>query len=147
MATIAPERGPVEAQPSERYKALLLDFLAHLEFERGLSRNTLTAYRTDLLQFGRFLAARGRDATSAESSDLSDFLADVAQGDGNGRPSCSTATVNRKAACLRSFYRHLRRRSDRGRSAARLETPARKEASRGPELRRGPAAAWRSPRR
>ena len=33
----------------------MLDFLAYLEFERGLSRNTLEAYRSDLLQFGRFL--------------------------------------------------------------------------------------------
>src|SRR3954471_1731511 len=108
MATIAPPR-EAATQPSERYEALVLDFLAHLEFERGLSRNTLSAYRTDLLQFGRFLAERGRDATNAGHGDLSDFLADLAQGDGNGRPPCSTATVHRKAACLRSFYRHLRR--------------------------------------
>src|SRR3954467_1482535 len=103
MATIAPER-PADAKPSERYEALVLDFLAHLEFERGLSRNTLAAYRTDLLQFGRFLAERERDAITATAGDLSDFLADLARGDGNGRAPCSTATVNRKAACLRSFY-------------------------------------------
>src|SRR5215218_11439859 len=136
MATIAPEREPgsnrvarggaPSDQPSERYEALVLDFLAHLEFERGLSRNTLAAYRTDLLQFGRFLAERGRDATTADPSDLSDFLADLAQGDGNGRPSCSTATVSRKAACLRSFYRHLRREETiTDDPAARLETPRR----------------------
>ena len=35
---------------------LILDFLAYLELERGLSRNTLEAYRSDLLQFGEFLA-------------------------------------------------------------------------------------------
>ncbi len=34
---------------------LTLDFLAYLELERGLSRNTLEAYRSDLLQFGDFL--------------------------------------------------------------------------------------------
>src|SRR3954465_12285895 len=107
MATIAPSRAEVAAK--ERYEAQVLDFLAHLEFERGLSRNTLAAYRTDLLQFGRFLAERGRDAPTATAGDLSDFLADLAKGDGNGRAPCSTATVNRKAACLRSFYRHLRR--------------------------------------
>src|SRR3954454_19578671 len=127
MATIAPPREASEAkEPTERYEALVLDFLAHLEFERGLSRNTLAAYRTDLLQFGRFLAERGRDATSAKPGDLSDFLADVAQGDGNGRGPCSTATVNRKAACLRSFYRHLRREEEiTDDPAARLETPRR----------------------
>jgi hypothetical protein len=32
MATIAPERESADAQPSERYEALVLDFLAHLEF-------------------------------------------------------------------------------------------------------------------
>src|SRR5215510_8574415 len=102
MATLAPEKDAPETKPSERHQASVLDFLAHLEFERGLSRNILAAYRTALLQFGRFLAERGRETTEAEPSDLSDFLADLAQGDGNGRPSASTATVHRKAACLRS---------------------------------------------
>src|SRR3954452_10169211 len=126
MATIAPPREVTESKPTERYEAQVLDFLAHLEFERGLSRNTLAAYRPDLLQFGRFLAERGRDATTAKPGDLSDFLADVAQGDGNGRGPCSTATVNRKAACLRSFYRHLRREEEvEDDPAARLETPRR----------------------
>jgi integrase/recombinase XerD len=98
------ERGSaVEA----RFEALMLDFLAHLEFERGLARNTLTAYRSDLLQYGTFLAKRHRGATEAERTDVADFLADLATG--NGHPACSPATINRKAACLRSFYRHLRR--------------------------------------
>src|SRR5437762_6898688 len=85
----------------------MLDFLAYLEFERGLSRNTLEAYRSDLLQFGRFLSERGGDAVTATAADLSDFLAYLAAGD--GRPAASPATIHRKAACLRSFYRHLRR--------------------------------------
>ncbi len=101
MATI---ETPTELQPFEH---LMLDFLAYLEFERGLSRNTLEAYRSDLLQYGRFLDARSVSALAASGADVADFLADLAQD--NERPAASTATIHRKAACLRSFYRHLRR--------------------------------------
>jgi integrase/recombinase XerD len=91
-----------------RFEHLVLDFLAYLEFERGLSRNTLEAYRTDLLQFGRFLARRELSALDARPGDVADFLAELAAGDGD-RPPASTATIHRKTACLRSFYRHVRR--------------------------------------
>jgi integrase/recombinase XerD len=89
------------------FEHLVLDFLAYLEFERGLSRNTLEAYRSDLLQFGRFLERRDADATAATAADIGDFLGELAEG--NGRPPASPATIHRKTACLRSFYRHLRR--------------------------------------
>ena len=91
-----------------RFEHLVLDFLAYLEFERGLSRNTLEAYRTDLLQFGRFLARRELSALDARPGDVADFLAELAAGDAD-RPPASTATIHRKTACLRSFYRHVRR--------------------------------------
>jgi integrase/recombinase XerD len=94
--------------PSESIQRLTLDFLAYLELERGLSRNTLEAYRSDLLQFGEFLERRGLDAAQAVHSDLAGFLTELARGTGE-RPGASAATLQRKAACLRSFYRHLRR--------------------------------------
>jgi integrase/recombinase XerD len=106
---------PPETKPKleARFEALVLDFLAYLEFERGLARNTLDAYRTDLLQYGVFLASRGVGATDAGRADVADFLADLAtgraNGDGEKHPPCSPATINRKTAALRSFYRHLRR--------------------------------------
>ena len=107
IVTVA-EKPIAPAGPGARFESLLLDFLAYLEFERGLARNTLSAYRTDLLQFGSFLAERDIDATDATTADLADFLADLARGDGDRDP-VSSATLNRKTACLRSFYRHLRR--------------------------------------
>ena len=88
--------------------ARMLDFLAYLEFERGLSRNTLEAYRSDLLQLGAFLGRRGVDVVDVQHADLSAFLSELATG-GEGRPPVAAATLQRKAACLRSFYRHLRR--------------------------------------
>jgi integrase/recombinase XerD len=100
MATVA------EPIASKRFEGLLLDFLAYLEFERGLSRNTLEAYRTDLLQFGRFLDEHHVSAVDATAAEVSDFLTHLAGGNGK---SASPATIHRKAACLRSFYRHLRR--------------------------------------
>ncbi len=90
-----------------RFEGLVLDFLAYLELERGLSRNTLNAYRSDLLQFGEYLGAHDLDALTARPADIAEFLADLATG--NGRAPCSAATIHRKAACLRSFYKHLRR--------------------------------------
>ena len=98
---------PAPAEVDARFEGLVLDFLSYLELERGLSRNTLNAYRTDLLQYGAFLSEHELDALAARPADLGDFLVDLATG--NGRPACSAATVHRKTACLRSFYKHLRR--------------------------------------
>jgi integrase/recombinase XerD len=95
-AAQTPATKPGEMEP------LLLDFLAHLELERGLSRNTLQAYRTDLLQFSGFLRRRQVAALEAQHGDLAAFLADLAGS------AVAAATLQRKAACLRSFYRYLR---------------------------------------
>ena len=112
---VATENRP---EVDERFEALVLDFLAYMEFERGLARNTLTAYRTDLLQYGEFLHRHGIGPADAKPADVSEFLAELATGtpengdgagNGHARAPCSAATINRKAACLRSFYRHLRR--------------------------------------
>ena len=90
------------------FEALLLDFLAYLEFERGLSRNTLEAYRSDLLQLGAFIDERDLDALAVGHAELAAFLDVLAQGSPQ-RPPVAPATLQRKTACLRSFYRHLRR--------------------------------------
>ncbi len=109
MSSSAPARlAPETSSAPEGIERLLLDFLAYLELERGLSRNTLEAYRTDLLQFGAFLQRRELRATEAGHGDLAAFLSELAAGNGE-RPPVAAATLQRKAACLRSFYRHLRR--------------------------------------
>jgi integrase/recombinase XerD len=98
----------VATAPDRHLTELTLDFLAYLELERGLSRNTLEAYRSDLQQYGQFLARRGVDPLAVSGADLRAFVSELA-GSGNGRPAAAPATLQRKIACLRSFYRHLRR--------------------------------------
>jgi integrase/recombinase XerD len=103
----AKRRAPESLGAEARFEGLVLDFLSYLELERGLSRNTLNAYRTDLLQYGEYLYAHGLDALEVRPGDIAEFLADLATG--SERAPCSASTIHRKAACLRSFYKHLRR--------------------------------------
>ncbi|MBV8941097.1 MAG: site-specific tyrosine recombinase XerD [Solirubrobacterales bacterium] len=95
------------ALPSRRLTDLLLDFLAYLELERGLSRNTLEAYRSDLQQYGVFLDRARLDPLAVTAADLRAFVSEVQSG--HGSTAAAPATVQRKVACLRSFYRYLRR--------------------------------------
>jgi integrase/recombinase XerD len=99
---------PAPASPPREIEGQILDFLAYLELERGLSRNTLEAYRTDLLQFGEFLERTRLSVTVAGHGDIAAFLSELAAGT-DGRPPLAAATLARKVAALRSFYRHLRR--------------------------------------
>src|SRR5579875_887722 len=83
-----------------RDEQLIGQFLGYLEGERGLSRNTLAAYRTDLLQLVAFLRRRRLTFGTATTNDLNDYLATVAA-------EAAPTTVARKRAALRSAYRFL----------------------------------------
>jgi integrase/recombinase XerD len=113
-------------EATRRFEDLVLDFLAHLELERGLARNTLEAYRSDLLAFGRHLVERGTDAETASSRDVAEYLADLASGE--ERRAAAPATIRRKSACLRSFYRHLRREGVRESDPTAALVPPRRPA-------------------
>jgi integrase/recombinase XerD len=93
---------------ARRLTDLTLDFLGYLELERGLSRNTLEAYRSDLQQFGEFLGRHELQPLEVYPTDLAAFVSELASGR-DGKPAVAPATLQRKIACLRSFYRHMRR--------------------------------------
>ena len=106
LSTVPAERALGRARGTN-LNELVLDFLAYLELERGLSRNTLEAYRSDLLQFGSFLGGRGLDPLEASHNELASFLSGLTEGR-DGQPPVAATTLARKVAALRSFYRHLR---------------------------------------
>ena len=80
------------------------EFLAYLEFERGLAKNTIDSYRRDLGQYEAFLTERGLEPTTVSISDVRDFISSL-RGLGGGSPAATT--VGRKVSVLRSFYRFL----------------------------------------
>src|SRR4051794_6357536 len=87
LLDMATASAPVEARSFEYF---VLDFLAYLEFERHLSRNTLEAYRADLLQFGGFLERTGGDALTAGHTQLAGFLEELAAGDASHKPAAAS---------------------------------------------------------
>ena len=77
-------------------------FLAHIEGERRCSPHTLRSYSTDLSDLERFLAERGiEDPAASTRSDLRAYLAAL------HRRGLARATVARRLAALRAFYRFL----------------------------------------
>ena len=54
--------------------ALIEIFLNHCAVERGLSKNTIAAYRRDLNKFHEFLIGKNQDVTTAQSADITEFL-------------------------------------------------------------------------
>ena len=94
-ATVLLSGGPVD--PS------LQRFLDAVWMERGLSANTLAAYRADLTSLARWLEGRGGNLLNASRIDLLGFIA--ARVEGGSRPR-STA---RQLSSFRRFYRFMMR--------------------------------------
>ena len=83
-------------------------FLDHLAAERGLSPNTLAAYRRDLRRYAAFLGERGvRDAGTATEEDVAAFVAHLSSSRYGDGKSYRTSSVARATAAVRSLHRFL----------------------------------------
>ena len=80
---------------------LVSEFLSYLRVERGLSANTLAAYKQDLKKLQKYCETQDRDIETLERQDLLVFLKKQQQ-DGLGTRSTARVTVT-----LRQFYGHL----------------------------------------
>ena len=93
-------------------------FLDAMWMERGLSENTLAAYRHDLGGLAAWLQSRDRSLTGARREDLLDYLAArVAAG-------AKPRTTARLLSSMRRFYRHhVREGRLQDDPSARIDTP------------------------
>jgi len=81
---------------------ILAEYLEYLEVEKGLSSNTVAAYRRDLGEFEDFCAMRRIAGTEqAERHDISAFILKLHE------DKYSPSSIMRKIASLRGFYKWL----------------------------------------
>ena len=86
-----------------RSEELVDRFLDAIWMERGLSQNTLGAYRADLMTLGRGLAENEKTIEKADKADLLAFIAGRVEGGAKPR---STA---RQLSSFRRFFRYIMR--------------------------------------
>lgn len=101
---------PPEAAPREPWRRVLAAYLDGLSAERGLSRNTIAAYRSDLERLGEALARQpgGRHLLSADAAALAAHLRELR------RQGLAPRSVSRALAALRGFYAHAVATGERG---------------------------------
>ena len=80
--------------------AAISSFLTHVQVEKGLAVNTLSAYRRDLAKFEDFAKKRKLALAAVQRDDLVDFLASLY------RQKLESKTVARHLVTLRNFFRH-----------------------------------------
>jgi integrase/recombinase XerD len=79
--------------------AAISSFLTHVQVEKGLAVNTLSAYRRDLAKFEDFAKKRKLALSAVKRDDLVDFLASLY------RQKLESKTVARHLVTLRNFFR------------------------------------------
>src|ERR1051325_7985823 len=85
----------------DRDGPMVRSFLDYLRVEKGLTPLTVGAYKSDLIQFAEFLAARRRELAQARREDIRAFLSQLFA---NG---VKDRSVARKLSTLRHFYKYL----------------------------------------
>ncbi len=97
------ESAGVVANSAQSPKAMIDRFLDAIWMERGLSENTLGAYRADLVALNQRLESKSVELVKAQRSDIMDYIAWRVEGGAKPR---STA---RQLSSFRRFYRYLLR--------------------------------------
>ena len=100
----------------ERSKSTIDSFLDALWMERGLSDNTLQAYRSDLYAFAHWLANNSCSLLDVQSTEILAYLA--------GQGTRSARTSARRLSSLRRLYEYLLREGQMSHDpVAKVESP------------------------
>ena len=97
-------------------------FLDHLTVERGLSKNTLLAYRRDLTRYCDFLDSRHKPIAQASEGDIEDFLTYLRTGNSE-HPPLSVSSSARSIIAVRGFHKFHARENASGDPAAQVRPP------------------------
>ena len=103
MDTMTKRQIDTNDKPQADLEALIDRFLDAIWTERGLSPNTLGAYRADLMTLARGLAEKNISIENAEKADLLEFIAGRVE---SGAKPRSTA---RQLSSFRRFFRYIMR--------------------------------------
>ncbi len=103
----APGSGSRHSQ--QRFLGWIDEYLTHISSERGLSTNTVAAYRRDLGTWTRFCAEAGIDGADVRPDDITEYLARLRAGRPPARVPLSDSSVARMLVSVRSLYRFLAR--------------------------------------
>jgi integrase/recombinase XerD len=103
METMTSSRPENSEKPQSRSEELVDQFLDAIWLERGLSANTLGAYRADLMTLRRGLLEKDIPIEQAEKADLLEYIARRVE---SGAKPRSTA---RQLSSFRRFFRYIMR--------------------------------------
>jgi integrase/recombinase XerD len=83
------------------------EFVSHARFERGLSQNTVAAYRRDLGAWRSYCTTAGIDAAAVTEDDVTDYLERLRAGISPAGKAFAPSSVARMLVAVRSLYRFL----------------------------------------
>jgi len=85
------------------FESALAAYLDHLRIERGLSNNSIAAYRRDLTKFGDFLTGTASSFDAISEQKIVDYEVALKSND------LSLSSINRALSALKGFYQYCER--------------------------------------
>src|SRR6186713_2261199 len=84
---------------------MIESFLQYIQFQKRYSPKTVISYQTDLTQFQQYLAATFQEdkIETAAYGLIRSWIVSLVE----TKPALDASSINRKIACLRSFYKFL----------------------------------------